>query len=131
MSAFTLTEHATEDSEYTIRGRFESSLGVAMGPTDVATIAYTVYEWLTKVVTPSFSVATLVPADVFLAVPLGIDTDPRWKGRDKYNFRHVLLGAAIPNGNREYAIEYKITPTTGGPIYSGPIRFQVDECKAN
>jgi len=92
--------------------------GVAIVQADISSISYTVRD--TRDPTVEIVGGSLtVSAVVFNALQVNALWNADATG---YNFRHDLSTTALPTGSRQYRVEYKFTPASGGPF---PVVFHL------
>lgn len=99
--------------------RVRDSEGDYITQASVSSITYEVYDIDDS--DEAVDSGTLTVADV---VYDALQTDSRWTvDVTGYNFAAELDGDAFPKGNKDYQVEFLVTPASGNPFY---IAYQVN-----
>jgi hypothetical protein len=102
-----------EDSGVILMARIVNDAGTLL--TQATTTSITCKSYDTSDPTGTPVTPTVVVASVIFDT---LQTPDIWtEDSTGYNFKHVLPATAIPNGDRTYQVEYKITPTSGEAFY--------------
>lgn len=118
-----------ENSPVVLMGSIRAPNGLVVLQSDIASATLKVFDVSRDASDPSGYVGTQVGStinltpisSVFYNTPVNSTTDARWTNDDEgYNFLYVLDGSYITAGTKNYAVEVRITPTTGLPYSLDP-----------
>ena len=108
----------TEDGSLSLLRRILKWDGSYLQVADVSSIAYSIYDELTRSVVSGHNGVSLTPSQVIFDT---LQLDKLWTAdATGYNFRHTIdvsSAPAFPEADRSYVVEHVITPTSGPPIH--------------
>ena len=113
-------ETVPEGADFITMQRIVGLAGAAIVQADVTSIARSVYD----VTDTDGGTLTTGPTVVVVSTSVfdTLQTDARWtKDATGYNFRDTVSAASVPDGDKDYQVEYTFTMADGTTLRPDPI----------
>lgn len=109
-----------EDTGLVCMARLVTDANVNVVQADISSIAYSVFDLVTRTADVISGTSLTVSAVIFDT----LQTDARWSTDSTgYNFRWTVPATAFPTGGRSYRVEFKFTPASGQVFF---VSYEVD-----